>query len=152
MFANFNVRFAQATQVGTSQAVTYCNKVLLYHFTTRSAEQLLFRSTTGGGCPLISFSNRFIYTNHNLDILKIVSYFDQGYVFQEEKGGCVAFLINNDRANKATVQFRNRSYELLPKSISILPDCQNVTFNTANVNYYLVKISYTHTPNLVNLV
>ncbi|WVZ21205.1 hypothetical protein V8G54_008527 [Vigna mungo] len=58
----------------------------------------------------------------------------EGYVFEEEKGECVAFLINNDREKKVTVQFRNRSYELLPKSISILPDCQNVTFNTANVN------------------
>ncbi|KAG5067173.1 hypothetical protein JHK86_010904 [Glycine max] len=58
----------------------------------------------------------------------------EGYVFEEEKGECVAFLKNNDRDNKVTVQFRNRSYELLPRSISILPDCQNVAFNTANVN------------------
>nr|KYP61873.1 Beta-galactosidase 3 [Cajanus cajan] len=58
----------------------------------------------------------------------------EGYVFEEENGECVAFLINNDIKNKVTVQFRNISYELLPKSISILPDCQNVTFNTANVN------------------
>ncbi|KAG5035864.1 hypothetical protein JHK87_010774 [Glycine soja] len=62
-----------------------------------------------------------------------VNYY-MGYVFEEEKGECVAFLINNDRDNKVTVQFRNRSYELLPRSISILPDCQNVAFNTANVN------------------
>ncbi|OIV97003.1 hypothetical protein TanjilG_16852, partial [Lupinus angustifolius] len=58
----------------------------------------------------------------------------ESYVFEEQNGGCVAFLINNDGVNKVTVQFHNRSYELLPKSISILPDCQNVTFNTANVN------------------
>ncbi|XP_028786590.1 beta-galactosidase 6-like [Neltuma alba] len=58
----------------------------------------------------------------------------EGYVFEEEKGGCVAFLINNDKENNVTVQFRNRSYVLLPKSISILPDCEKVTFNTANVN------------------
>lgn len=87
-------------------------------------------------------SNRFTCTNHNLNILKVFPHFDQVYVFEEEKGECVAFLINNDRDNKATVQFRNSSYELLPKSISILPDCQNVTFSTANVNYCLVKISY----------
>ncbi|XLR42332.1 hypothetical protein S83_026992, partial [Arachis hypogaea] len=58
----------------------------------------------------------------------------EGYVFEEEHGGCVAFLINNDGVNNTNVQFRNKTYELLPKSISILPDCQNVTFNTANVN------------------
>ncbi|KAI5402325.1 hypothetical protein KIW84_050077 [Lathyrus oleraceus] len=36
--------------------------------------------------------------------------------------------------NNVTIQFRNSSYDLLPKSISILPDCQNVAFNTANVS------------------
>lgn len=81
-----------------------------------------------------------------------MAHFDQGYVFEEKTGECVAFLINNDTKNKVTVQFRNTSYELLPKSISILPDCQNVTFNTADVNYYFVKISYTYTPNVVNFV
>ncbi|KAK7358785.1 hypothetical protein VNO77_00724 [Canavalia gladiata] len=58
----------------------------------------------------------------------------EGYVFEEEEGECVAFLVNNDNVNMFTVQFRNRSYQLPPKSISILPDCQNVTFNTATVN------------------
>ncbi|KAJ1391511.1 Glycoside hydrolase, family 35 [Sesbania bispinosa] len=57
----------------------------------------------------------------------------EGYAFEEENGECAAFLINNDKHNNVTVQFHNRSYELLPKSISILPDCENVTFNTANV-------------------
>ncbi|KAH1235442.1 Beta-galactosidase 6 [Glycine max] len=57
----------------------------------------------------------------------------EGYVFEEE-GKCVAFLVNNDHVKMFTVQFRNRSYELPSKSISILPDCQNVTFNTATVN------------------
>ncbi|CAL0330050.1 unnamed protein product [Lupinus luteus] len=58
----------------------------------------------------------------------------EGYVFEDGDEECVAFLVNNDSVNKVTVQFQSRSYELLPKSISILPDCQNVTFNTANVN------------------
>ncbi|KAJ1405028.1 Glycoside hydrolase, family 35 [Sesbania bispinosa] len=58
----------------------------------------------------------------------------RGYVFEGGGGGCIAFLVNNDNVNKFTVQFRNTSYELPPKSISILPDCQNVTFNTATVN------------------
>ncbi|KDO57552.1 hypothetical protein CISIN_1g0063012mg, partial [Citrus sinensis] len=60
----------------------------------------------------------------------------EAYVFEEEAGGgCVAFLINNDgRDDNATVQFRNMSFQLPPKSISILPDCINVIFNTAKVN------------------
>ncbi|OMP01166.1 Glycoside hydrolase, family 35 [Corchorus olitorius] len=61
--------------------------------------------------------------------------FQQAYVFEEANGGgCVAFLVNNDTTQNATVQFRNNSFGLLPKSISILPDCQNVIFNTAKVN------------------
>ncbi|KAA8547039.1 hypothetical protein F0562_003468 [Nyssa sinensis] len=57
----------------------------------------------------------------------------EAYVFQEESGGCVAFLLNNDTKNNATVQFHNISFELLPKSISILPNCQHVIFNTATI-------------------
>ncbi|KDP24928.1 hypothetical protein JCGZ_24426 [Jatropha curcas] len=58
----------------------------------------------------------------------------QAYVFEAQGVGCAAFLVNNDSSN-ATVQFRSNSFELLPKSISILPDCdtQNVAFNTAKV-------------------
>ncbi|XP_024181154.1 beta-galactosidase 6 [Rosa chinensis] len=59
----------------------------------------------------------------------------EAYVFQEESAGrCVAFLVNNDEKTNATVQFRNISYDLMPMSISILPDCENVIFNTAKVN------------------
>ncbi|XP_062148076.1 beta-galactosidase 6 isoform X2 [Alnus glutinosa] len=57
----------------------------------------------------------------------------EAYMFQEETGGCVAILINND-GQEVTVQFQNTSVELLPKSISILADCENVIFNTAKVN------------------
>ncbi|TQE01673.1 hypothetical protein C1H46_012737 [Malus baccata] len=57
------------------------------------------------------------------------------YVFSEESAGrCVAFLINNDEKSNATVQFRNASHELLPKSIAILSDCEKEIFNTARVN------------------
>ncbi|XP_021829829.1 beta-galactosidase 6 [Prunus avium] len=59
----------------------------------------------------------------------------EAYVFREEtEGRCVAFLINNDERNNASVQFQNASHELMPKSISILPDCEKVIFNTATVN------------------
>lgn len=58
----------------------------------------------------------------------------QAYVFQEEMGRCVAFLINNDEGNNSTVLFQHMSFELLPKSISILSDCERVIFNTAKVS------------------
>ncbi|XP_050256859.1 beta-galactosidase 6-like [Quercus robur] len=58
----------------------------------------------------------------------------EAIVFEEKEGSCAAFLINNDTHNNATVQFRNISFKLLPKSISILPNCKKITFNTAQVN------------------
>ncbi|KAJ6775112.1 BETA-GALACTOSIDASE RELATED [Salix purpurea] len=58
----------------------------------------------------------------------------QAYIFEEKGAGCAAFLVNNDQKNNATVEFRNITFELLPKSISILPDCENIIFNTAKVN------------------
>ncbi|XP_074307942.1 beta-galactosidase 6 isoform X4 [Silene latifolia] len=57
----------------------------------------------------------------------------QAYVFQEVSGDCAALLVNNDTRNSATVDFQNSSYQLPPRSISILPDCLNVTFSTAKV-------------------
>ncbi|KAK4786250.1 hypothetical protein SAY86_002939 [Trapa natans] len=58
----------------------------------------------------------------------------QAYVFEEENGGCVSFLVNND-SRSATVEFRNLTVELPLKSISILQNCNNVIFNTATVNF-----------------
>ncbi|KAL5753468.1 hypothetical protein ACOSP7_023646 [Xanthoceras sorbifolium] len=58
----------------------------------------------------------------------------EAYVFEEETRGCVAFLVNNDGRENATVQFRNLTFQLLPKSISILADCEKEIFNTAKVN------------------
>lgn len=51
----------------------------------------------------------------------------------------MAILINNDEQN-VTVQFQNTSFELLPKSISILADCENVIFNTAKVSYNALNV------------
>lgn len=58
----------------------------------------------------------------------------QAYIFNAVSGECAAFLINNDSSNAASVPFRNASYDLPPMSISILPDCKNVSFNTAKVS------------------
>lgn len=52
-------------------------------------------------------------------------------MFNGQAGECAAFLVNHDTENKASVLFKNASYDLPPKSISILPDCKNVAFNTA---------------------
>lgn len=56
----------------------------------------------------------------------------QGHVYSGN-GYCAAFLANIDGSASATVQFQNQSYVLPAWSVSILPDCKNVVFNTAQV-------------------
>ncbi|XP_074360230.1 beta-galactosidase 16-like [Apium graveolens] len=58
----------------------------------------------------------------------------EAYVYQGKAGECAAFLVNTDKRKTIAMEFRNSSYQLPPKSISILPDCKTVAFNTAKVN------------------
>ncbi|XP_031094833.1 beta-galactosidase-like isoform X2 [Ipomoea triloba] len=55
------------------------------------------------------------------------------HVFRSETGACAAFLSNYDPQFSAKVTFLNLQYDLPPWSISILPDCKNVVYNTATV-------------------
>ncbi|KAF8092636.1 hypothetical protein N665_0407s0016 [Sinapis alba] len=55
------------------------------------------------------------------------------FVFGKSAELCAAFLMNQDKIY-STVHFLNSSYTLSPNSISVLPDCKNVDFNTAKVN------------------
>lgn len=57
----------------------------------------------------------------------------QAYVYSTSSGQCAAFLLNNNTRETVQVVFRDSSYNLLPKSVSILPDCKTVVFNTATV-------------------
>ncbi|KAL3512977.1 hypothetical protein ACH5RR_025694 [Cinchona calisaya] len=54
-------------------------------------------------------------------------------VYEDRSGNCAAFIANMDDKNDKIVQFRNMSYHLPAWSVSILPDCKNVVFNTAKV-------------------
>ncbi|KAL6492900.1 hypothetical protein OROGR_032659 [Orobanche gracilis] len=58
----------------------------------------------------------------------------EAYVYFGDKGECASFLVNADVRNNAEVRFLNRTYRLPSKSISILPDCKTVAFNTAKVS------------------
>ncbi|GMP37810.1 hypothetical protein CsSME_00009331 [Camellia sinensis var. sinensis] len=49
------------------------------------------------------------------------------------QGDCAAFLSNYHLETTSRVTFRGVHYDLPPWSISILPDCKNVVFNTAKV-------------------
>ncbi|KAL2497699.1 Beta-galactosidase 3 [Abeliophyllum distichum] len=57
----------------------------------------------------------------------------QAHVYSSESGGCASFLANYDTKSAVRVMFNNMHYNLPPWSISILPDCRNVVFNTAKV-------------------
>ncbi|GAB2291951.1 hypothetical protein Dimus_026201 [Dionaea muscipula] len=50
-----------------------------------------------------------------------------------EHGFCAAFLKNNDSHLPHTIKFRGKDYFLPKKSISILPDCQTVVYNTDQI-------------------
>jgi len=56
----------------------------------------------------------------------------QAHVYSAN-GHCAAFLANIDNRRKVTVRFQGQSYLLPPWSVSILPDCKKVIFNTAQV-------------------
>ncbi|KAH9602020.1 hypothetical protein KSS87_003555, partial [Heliosperma pusillum] len=54
-------------------------------------------------------------------------------VYTDASGGCAAFLSNSDNKTDRIVQFRNTTFNLPAWSVSILPDCKNVEFNSAKV-------------------
>ncbi|XP_045822124.1 beta-galactosidase 10-like [Trifolium pratense] len=62
-------------------------------------------------------------------------------VYTDSSGACAAFIANVDDKNDKTVEFRNASYHLPAWSVSILPDCNNVVFNTAKVSTQTNKIA-----------
>ncbi|GJR06780.1 beta-galactosidase 10, partial [Tanacetum coccineum] len=54
-------------------------------------------------------------------------------VYEDESGTCAAFIANLDDKNDKTLKFRDVLYTLAAWSVSILPDCKTVVFNTAKV-------------------
>ncbi|KAF7817604.1 beta-galactosidase 5-like [Senna tora] len=68
--------------------------------------------------------------------------YQQAHVFSSGSGTCAAFLANFDAKSTARVMFNNLHYDLPPWSISILPDCRTVLFNTARarVQTSLIKM------------
>lgn len=55
--------------------------------------------------------------------------------------GCAAFLANIDHSSDANVSFNGNSYFLPSWSVSILPDCKSVIFNTAKVKFGIYPFS-----------
>ncbi|XP_019170092.1 PREDICTED: beta-galactosidase 8-like isoform X1 [Ipomoea nil] len=57
----------------------------------------------------------------------------EAHVYYKTSKQCAAFLANYGSTKDATVKFKGKSYFLPAWSVSILPDCKNVVFNTARV-------------------
>ena len=58
---------------------------------------------------------------------------EQTINISRSKGICAAFLANIDEHKAADIEFLGQVYTLPPWSVSILPDCRHVAFNTAKV-------------------
>ncbi|KAJ6713278.1 BETA-GALACTOSIDASE 7 [Salix purpurea] len=67
-----------------------------------------------------------------------VSYVDLGDsafgTIYSKEGGSSCFLANVDSGNDKTINFQGMNYTVPAWSVSILPDCQNVAYNTAKVS------------------
>ncbi|KAK4858681.1 hypothetical protein QYF36_020391 [Acer negundo] len=57
----------------------------------------------------------------------------EAHIYYKSSNECAAFLANYDNSADANVTFNGISYFLPAWSVSILPDCKNVVFNTAKV-------------------
>ncbi|KDP20900.1 hypothetical protein JCGZ_21371 [Jatropha curcas] len=57
----------------------------------------------------------------------------EAHIYYKSSNDCAAFLANYDSNSDAHVTFNGHMYFLPAWSVSILPDCKNVIFNTAKV-------------------
>ncbi|KAL2476996.1 Beta-galactosidase 13 [Forsythia ovata] len=73
--------------------------------------------------PLLWGTPRIEKVNQNLEIT----------TYEIPGTECAAFLTNNHSKEPATINFRGVDYYLPEKSISILPDCKTVVYNTQRV-------------------
>lgn len=108
------------------RAIKLCEKPLV------SADPIITSLGAYQQVRLVSYFSRTL-----IAILRflLIVYFLQAHVYSSESEGCAAFLSNFDSKSSARVVFNNMHYNLPPWSISILPDCRNVVFNTAKVSY-----------------
>ncbi|CAA6662429.1 unnamed protein product [Spirodela intermedia] len=73
----------------------------------------------------------------------------EAHVYKAETGSCVAFLANIDAVSDAVVTFNGNSYHLPAWSVSILPDCKTVVFNSAQINSQALKLEARYMKSLV---
>ncbi|XP_016511915.1 beta-galactosidase 6-like [Nicotiana tabacum] len=75
----------------------------------------------------------------------------EAHVYYKTSNDCAAFLANYGSSSDANVTFNGKSYFLPAWSVSILPDCKNVIFNTAKVISQKTTGSTAFTHNTVTI-
>ncbi|WMV16098.1 hypothetical protein MTR67_009483 [Solanum verrucosum] len=75
----------------------------------------------------------------------------EAHVYYKSSNDCAAFLANYGNTSDANVTFNGKSYFLPAWSVSILPDCKNVIFNTAKVVSQKTTGSTEFTHNTVSI-
>ncbi|AQK48887.1 Beta-galactosidase 5 [Zea mays] len=111
----------------SQQAMIMMLQLMNMDFLENQSTVILKNST-----ELLSYASRlwFLLTQQLLPL-----YHARGmlaHVFQSPSG-CAAFLANYNSNSYANVVFNNEQYSLPHWSISILPDCKNVVFNSVTV-------------------
>ncbi|XP_038689515.1 beta-galactosidase 6-like isoform X2 [Tripterygium wilfordii] len=78
----------------------------------------------------------------------------EAHIYYKSSKDCAAFLANYDSSSDANVTFNGNLYFLPAWSVSILPDCKNVIFNTAKVvtQRHLGDAMHAHAANVNELL
>lgn len=77
-------------------------------------------------------------------------FFFQSTVF-EYNGTRVCFLGNANNRDAKTINFEGKSYTTPAWSVSILPDCVNVVYNTAEVSIIVYRNKYLGITGIIGL-
>ncbi|XP_031502782.1 beta-galactosidase 8 isoform X1 [Nymphaea colorata] len=67
----------------------------------------------------------------------------EAHMYRAGPEKCAAFLANVGTQSDQTVTFNGNSYHLPAWSVSILPDCKNVAFNSAKINSQITRFEMT---------
>ncbi|XP_045803623.1 beta-galactosidase 13-like [Trifolium pratense] len=71
---------------------------------------------------------------HGVPTVQKLNTFHEVRVFEKPEANiCAAFITNNHTTEPATINFRGSNYFLPPHSISVLPDCKTVVYNTQSI-------------------
>ena len=120
-----------ATYMGSPQRTACSSQAVIRTIAIRKVLQFFVRSRTRGiTTPMKKIDH--LFQRITKDKL-IIYYLLQAHVFESELK-CVSFFVNFDKSQMPKVTFRHLSFQLAPKSISLISDCRSVVYETAKVS------------------